>query len=84
MMSTSPPITESLLLRCVSGAVPGRGEKPKRFFTRVSHYNLQNRNLTSLDGIELASGSRVLYLYDNHISSLAPLSRLRTLGQLYI
>jgi hypothetical protein len=83
-MSTSPPITESLLLRCVSGAVPGRGEKPKRFFTRVSHYNLQNRNLASLDGIELASGSRVLYLYDNHITSLAPLSRLRTLGQLYI
>jgi hypothetical protein len=72
-----------MLLRCVSGAVPGRGEKPKRFFARVSHYNLQARGLTRLDGIDAASGARVLYLYDNALRSLAPLSRLRALAQVY-
>jgi hypothetical protein len=80
----SRAVTEGLLLRSASGARLGRGEKPKALFARVSHFNLQDAGLTSAEGIDAATGARVLYLYDNALASIAPLARLRGLKQLYV
>jgi hypothetical protein len=76
-------ITEEVLVKAACGVLRKRNQKAKNFFAQVSHYNLQRLGLTSLSGAEAATGARVLYVYDNHITSLEPLARLRSLTQLY-
>jgi hypothetical protein len=78
-----PQITEADLVKAACGVLRKRNQKAKSYFATVSHYNLQQLGLRSLAGIEAATGARVLYVYDNHIPSLAPLARLRLLTQLY-
>jgi len=61
-------LSARILLQCSVGSTPAKEESEARFLARVTHFNLQHRRLTSLDGIESCSGIKYLYAYGNRIT----------------
>lgn len=78
-------LDERMLLLCTSGATPGKNESTKQFLARVTHFNLQQRRLHSLEGVDACSGIKYLYAYGNLIQEFpSGLQRCRSLQGLYL
>jgi hypothetical protein len=81
-----PGITEELLASATSGITRGREEELRRMLSRrVSHLSLQEKRLSSLDGLALCTAVKVVYAYGNRIAALGQaLEGLEQLSMLYL
>jgi Leucine-rich repeat (LRR) protein len=61
-----------LIVASTPHILPGRTETIAHFLRRISHLNLQSHGLTTLSGVEVCSGLRALYAFENRISEIPP------------
>lgn len=81
-------VTREMVLQCVSRAGSKRAlnEKVDQYLARLTHVPLENRDIGSnLEVIpQVCPGVRVLYLYDNLITSMSGLCKTRHLTHLHL
>merc|ERR1711977_336994 len=63
-----------------------RDETPEAHLARISHVALNNKGITSMEGLAHVSlkSCSVMYLYDNSISTMEGLHQLSSLKDLYL
>lgn len=59
-------------------------ETHEGYLARVTHLHLQNKNIRRIQGLELCTNLKVLYLYDNQIDIIQGLEHATILQYLYL
>ena len=78
-------ISRELLLSCVKkNTKQQEGETEEHYLGKITHVNLAGKGLTGMKGLERCRRMQTLYLYENAIDSLTPLSFARGLTHLYL
>ena len=72
------------MLARASSTVQYKGESQEEYLSRITHTKLNNKGIERMENLQLADNLRVLYLYDNAVSSLEGLRSNRKLEQLHL
>ena len=59
-------------------------ETSEVFLQRVTHLHMQNKNIKTIQGLDLCISLKVLYLYDNAIERIQNLEHMTILQYLYL
>ncbi|GMI19915.1 hypothetical protein TeGR_g10065 [Tetraparma gracilis] len=76
-------ITPAMMISCCNLRAPREGQTDK-FLKKLTHLNLNDKKLASMEGIQACKALKNLYLYNNKITSIANLKGFKNLTHLYL
>ncbi len=76
-------ITDQLMIACCNLRAPAN-QSVAKFLKKLTHLNLNDRKLDSMEGLSVCKSLKNLYLYNNNIPSIVDISGLRNLTHLYL
>ena len=76
-------VTPNLMITCCNLRAP-RDSAIDGFLKKLTHLNLNDRRLDSMDGLQKCKNLKNLYLYNNSIGKLEHIKGLKNLTHLYV